>query len=70
MINPASVFGRFSGPWGPRRAPGAPGTAPARKIVQVVPQISPGDQLQVPFVGIVFWGPTANNTNIDDKRVI
>ena len=28
-----------------RRAPGDPGTAPALKIVQVAPKISPGDQL-------------------------
>ncbi len=42
VINPAPGFGRFSGPWAPRRAPGAPGTASGLKIVQVAPKISPG----------------------------
>ncbi len=45
MINPAPVLGRFSGPSGPRPAPGDPGTAPARKIVQIGAKIKPGDQL-------------------------
>ena len=35
------VCGRLSAP----RGPGSPGTAPAHKIVQVAPKISPGDQL-------------------------
>ncbi len=32
-------------PLGPRRAPGALGRVLARKITQVAPKISPGDQL-------------------------
>ncbi len=43
MINLATGFGRFSALRGPRGAPGAPGTAPARKIVQVASKIRPGD---------------------------
>ena len=61
------VFGRFSAPRGPRRAPGAPGAAPARNIVQVAPKISPRDQLQGPFVGTLFLVPAAKNKNINDK---
>ncbi len=41
MKNPFLVF------WpnfGPMRAPGAPGTAPVRTLVQVAPKIHPGDQ--------------------------
>ncbi len=44
MINLAPGFWHFRALWCPRRAPGAPGTAPARKRPQVAPQISPGDQ--------------------------
>ncbi len=52
------VFGRFSAPWGPRRAPGALGRAPARKMVQVAPNIGPGDQFIRPVRGyFVFLVP-------------
>ncbi len=37
-------FCGFSPPWGPRRVAGAPGKAPARKIVRVAPKIRPGGQ--------------------------
>ena len=47
MINLA----RFLADLLPSGAPGAPGTGPALKIVQVAPKISPGDKLYVPFVG-------------------
>ena len=68
MINPAPGLWRIFGPWGPRRAPGAPGTAPARKVVQVAPKISPGDQCEVPFVGTVcFWDGPQKYKKIHDK---
>ncbi len=59
---------RFSDPWGPRRAPGAPGTAPARKIVRVAPTISSGDQLYDPFVGtLCFWTGRKKDKKTNDK---
>ena len=40
----ALLLGQARSLRGPRRAPGVPGTAPARKIAQVAPKIRPGDQ--------------------------
>ena len=63
MINPAPGFWPI---FGPRRAPGASGRAPVRKIVQVAPNISPGDQFYVPFVDILcFLGTDRKNKNKD-----
>jgi hypothetical protein len=56
MMNPAPGFWPSFGPLGPRRAPGAPRMALARKIMQVAPKGNPGNQLQVPFFGAqCFW---------------
>ncbi len=43
MILPAGFLADFRPLWGPRRTPGAFGRAPARKIVQVAPEISSGE---------------------------
>ncbi len=44
------------------------GTAPALKIVQVAPQISPGDQFEVQFVGTLsFWDRPQKGKKINDK---
>ncbi len=68
IINAAPGFGRFPAPWGPRRAPGALGRAPARKIVQVAPKIIPGDQFEGTFVGnLCFWCRPQKYTNINDE---
>ncbi len=40
MINPAPDFWPIFGPLGPTAGPGNPGTAPARKIVQVAPKMN------------------------------
>ncbi len=45
LINPAPGFWPIFDTLGPTAGPGSLGTAAARKIVQVVPKISPGDQV-------------------------
>ncbi len=62
------VVGHILAPWGPRRAPGAPGTAPARKRAQIAPTFSPGDPSLSPIRGhVAFLGPTAKRSEDDSK---
>ena len=68
ITNPVQFVCRFLAPWGPRRAPGALGAAPARKIVQVAPKTQPRRPTLSPIRGhFVFLGPTAKRYKIDDK---